>query len=271
MLNLPDWLLHPWRTWRRRRLLAQPFPAPWEPHLAQLPFYSQLTPDQQARLRDDLRILIAEKNWEGCGGLVLDDEMRVVIAATACLLVLGLDHDPYRRVTSILVYPSGWRVPGRATATGETPSDRHHLGEAWHQGPVVLAWDAARHGAFDPDDGRNLVLHEFAHQLDFLDGFADGRPPLRARGDGLAWRTAMQREFDALTAADSRGRKTLLDPYGATNAAEFFAVATECFFERGAALSARHPALYAVLQQYYGQDPAQQPAHGRSSTKGRRR
>jgi len=134
--------------------------------------------------------------------------------------------------------------------------DRHVLGEAWREGPVVLAWDAARHGAFDPKDGHNLVLHEFAHKLDLIDGRADGRPPLRTRADAAPWREAMQREFDALSKAADRGRPTLLDHYGATNPAEFFAVATECFFERGAALAARHPSLYAELQRFYGQDPA---------------
>lgn len=259
MPSLRDWLLSPLRTWRRRRLLAQPFPTPWAPHLEQLPFYERLEPAGRRRLRDDLRILIAEKNWEGCGGLVLTDEMRVVIAATASLLLLGLDHDHYQRVSSILVYPSGWRVPGAVHGNGEVQGERRHLGEAWQQGPVVLAWDAARHGAFDPRDGHNLVLHEFAHQLDFMDGSADGRPLLRASGDGRAWRDTLQREFDALTAADERGKKTLLDPYGATNPAEFFAVATECFFERGPALRARHPALYDVLRRYYGQDPGARP------------
>lgn len=263
MLRPPDWLLYPLRTWRRRRLLAQPFPPAWEPHLARLPFYERMEATSRQRLRDDLRILIAEKNWEGCGGLALTDEMRVVIAATAALLLLGLDHDHYQRVSSILVYPSGWRVPGRMSPSGELQPERSHLGEAWQQGPVVLAWDAARHGSFDPKDGHNLVLHEFAHQLDFMDGIADGRPPLRASTDARTWRETLQREFDALTAADDRGKKTLLDPYGATNPAEFFAVATECFFERGPSLRARHPALYDELRRYYGQDPA-----GRASTPG---
>jgi len=201
-------------------------------------------------------VMIAERRWEGCGGLVLDDEIRVVIAATACLLLVGLEHDHYARVSSILVYPSGWRVPGRIDEQGVRRGASHRLGEAWHQGPVVLAWDSARHGAFDPDDGHNLVLHEFAHQLDLLDGRADGRPPLRTRADGRVWRDTMQREFEALNRAVDDGRRTLLDKYGASDPAEFFAVATECFFERGAALQARHPSLYDVLRRFYGQDPA---------------
>ncbi len=256
MLNLPNWLLSPWRTFRRRRLLARPFPDHWSPVLAQLPFYRQLPPACQERLRRDLRVVVDEWRWEGCGGLVVDDEMRVVIAATACLLLLGLDHDFYANVSTVLVYPSGWRRPGSLGADGNEVPDGHVLGEAWREGPVVLAWDAARHGSFDPKDGHNLVLHEFAHKLDMIDGRADGRPPLRTRADAAPWREAMQREFDALSKAADRGRPTLLDHYGATNPAEFFAVATECFFERGAALAARHPSLYAELQRFYGQDPA---------------
>lgn len=251
-----DWLLHPLRTWRRRRLLAQPFPPQWLPFVEALPFYRRLDVLGQQRLRDDLRVLIAEKNWEGCGGLSLTDEMRVVIAATASLLLLGIEHDYYRDVTSILVYPAGWRKPASIDERGVLHGDAHHLGEAWQTGPVVLAWRAARHGSIDPDDGKNLVLHEFAHKLDMLDGAADGRPPLRARGDGAPWRDTMRREFAALVKADRQGQATLLDGYGASNPAEFFAVATECFFERSIALRERHAELYAVLRRYYGQDPA---------------
>jgi Mlc titration factor MtfA (ptsG expression regulator) len=260
MLNLPDWLLSPWRTLRRRRLLAQPFPAEWLQTLERLPFYRQLPPACQERLRRDLRIVIAERQWEGCNGVVVTDEMRVVIAATACLLLLGLEHDHYANVSSILIYPSSWHRAGGIDATGESAPDRRVLGEAWRHGPVVLAWDASRHGSFRADDGRNLVLHEFAHKLDLVDGYADGRPPLRARGDAAPWRTTMQREFEALTKAADRGTRTLLDHYGATDPAEFFAVATECFFERGPALEQRHPSLYAELRRFYGQDPARRAA-----------
>lgn len=256
MPKLPDWLLSPWRTLRRRRLLARPFPPQWTPFLEPLPFYRQLAPSCQERLQRDLRVVIAEWRWEGCGGLVVDDEMKVVIAATACLLLLGLDHDHYSNVSTVLVYPSGWRRPGRVDEAGVRDPDHHVLGEAWRDGPVVLAWDASRHGSFDPKDGHNLVIHEFAHKLDLIDGSADGRPPLRARADAVPWRTTMQREFDALRKAADRGTPTLLDHYGAVNPAEFFAVATECFFERGAALAKRHASLYAELQRFYGQDPA---------------
>lgn len=250
-----SWLLAPMRQRARAALLATPFPPAWLDVLRGLPFYRQLDARGQARIRDDLRVLVAEKAWEGCGGLELTDEIRVTIAAQASLLLLNLEHEYYPGVTSILVYPSGFRSMAKAGPDGVVRPGAHHLGEAWSSGPVVLAWDASRHGAYDPDDGHNLVLHEFAHKLDLLDGLADGTPPL-ARDDLRAWVATMSAEFAALRAAAAGGRATVLDRYGATNVAEFFAVATECFFERGAALRARHGELYACLRDYYQQDPA---------------
>jgi Mlc titration factor MtfA (ptsG expression regulator) len=243
-----DWLLAPVRHFQRRALLAEPFPEAWLPVLAALPFYRRLDPRGQQRIRDDLRVLIAEKNWEGCGGLVLTDEMRVTIAAQASLLLLNIEHDYFVHVKSILVYPSTYVHGGQQI-----------LGEAWFRGPVVLAWDSARHGAFDPRDGHNLVLHEFAHQLDLLDGLGDGTPPIRGSERYRQWVATMTAEFQALCDDFDEGRATLLDVYGATNPAEFFAVATESFFERSTARRERHASLYAVLHDYYQQDRASMP------------
>ncbi|HEX5052210.1 MAG TPA: M90 family metallopeptidase [Planctomycetota bacterium] len=251
-----DWLFHPLRHVRRRELLAAPFPAEWLPILQRLPFYRHLDERGQQRLRDDLRVLIAEKQWEGCGGLVLTDEIRVTIAAQASLLLLDIEHEYYADVQAILVYPSAYRTMPRRDKSGVVRDGQANLGEAWQHGPVVLAWDAARGGALDPDDGHNLVLHEFAHKLDMLDGLADGTPPLRDRGEFAAWVRTMSAEFARLRAAAADGRATVLDKYGATNPAEFFAVATECFFEKSRQLQQRHAELYAVLRDYYHQDPA---------------
>lgn len=255
-----SWLLAPLRQRSRRALLAAPFPPAWLDVLHELPFYRQLDERGQARIRDDLRVLIAEKNWEGCGGLQLTDAMQVTIAAQASLLLLNLEHEYYPGVTSILVYPSAFRSMAKADAGGVVRPGADHLGEAWSTGPVVLAWDASQHGAYDPDDGHNLVLHEFAHKLDLLDGLADGTPPLDCGDELRAWVAAMSAEFAALRAAAAGGRATVLDRYGATNPAEFFAVATECFFERAVALRARHAALYECLCDYYQQDPAARAA-----------
>ncbi len=251
-----DWLLRPLRHARRARLLAEPFPAAWSPIVARLPFYAALDERGRARVRDDLRVLVAEKNWEGCGGLQMTDEIRVTIAAQASLLLLNIEHEYYKHVTSVLVYPAAYRTMPTRGADGVVREGQANLGEAWRRGPVVLSWDDARRGALDPNDGHNLVFHEFAHKLDMLDGAADGTPPLDDADALRRWVATMTREFEALRGAAARGRATVLDTYGATNPAEFFAVATECFFEKGQALSRRHPALYRLLQDYYQQDPA---------------
>jgi len=251
-----DWLLRPLRHARRARLLAEDFPSAWLPVLARLPFYAALDARGQQRVRDDTRVLVDEKNWEGCGGLELTDEIRVTIAAQASLLLLNIEHEYYRGVTSVLVYPAAYRTMPTQGPDGVVREGQANLGEAWRRGPVVLSWDDAKRGAVDPTDGHNLVFHEFAHKLDMLDGAADGTPPLRNHGQVQRWVETMTKEFRALRAAAGSGRATVLDAYGATNPAEFFAVATECFFEKSVQLQRRHPALYDLLRDYYHQDPA---------------
>jgi Mlc titration factor MtfA (ptsG expression regulator) len=243
---------------RRRRLLATPFPADWLAHLRHhVTAYEHLIEAEQARLRDDLRVFVAEKTWEGCGGLTVTDEIRVSIAAQACLLLLGVEHDYFRRVRTILVYPTAYRSPdGEVGPDGVVREGIGRLGEAWYGGPVVLAWDRVRAGSQNDRDGRNVVLHEFAHQLDFLDGLGDGTPPLRDAEQYREWQRVMTAEFDRLRADVGRNRATWLDAYGATNPAEFFAVATECFFEKPRQVRERHPEVYGVLRGYYCQDPA---------------
>ncbi|MEZ6037335.1 MAG: zinc-dependent peptidase [Planctomycetota bacterium] len=251
-----EWLFGPRRHKVRAALLAEPFPEAWATIVGGLPFYRALDERGRGRIRDDLRVLVAEKNWEGCGGLALTDEIRVTIAAQASLLLLNIEHDYYPDVRSILVYPSAYRTMPRRDAAGVVSEGQANLGEAWRDGPVILAWDSARGGALDPDDGHNLVLHEFAHKLDMLDGMADGTPPLGDKEQFTTWVRTMNAEFAALQKAAHKGRATLLDHYGATNPAEFFAVATECFFEKAAAMRRRHAALYDALRDYYQQDPA---------------
>jgi Mlc titration factor MtfA (ptsG expression regulator)/Zn-finger nucleic acid-binding protein len=243
---------------RRRRLLAASFPTDWLAHLqGNVAHYGLLGETERAKLRDDLRVLIAEKTWEGCGGLAVTDEMKVTIAAQACLLLLGVEHDYFSRVQSILVYPAGYRSPeGNVGPGGVVHEGGGRLGEAWYRGPVVLGWEAVRVGGQDHRDGRNVVLHEFAHQLDFLDGWIDGTPPLKSRAQSQKWHEVMTAEYARLVEESERGKPKVLDAYGATDPAEFFAVATECFFEKPVQLLRRHPALYEVLRDYYGQDVA---------------
>ncbi len=253
-------MLFPWtKNAHRRELLAQPFPAPWLAYLtANVSLYRLLPPAEQAKLRDITRILIAEKNWEGCAGLTLTDEMRVAIAAQAALLVLNFDGDYYPNVESILVYPQGFLVANvrrevnRVLAEEILPA----AGQAALQGPVIVSWSDVRQGGLEAGDGRNVVLHEFAHKLDMRDGAADGAPYLQDAAQVDEWARVMSAEYQALVEATQAGQPTLLDPYGATNAAEFFAVATECFFEKPAQMKQEHPLLYAVLSGYYRQDPA---------------
>ena len=244
---------------RRRSILAEPFPPAWIDVLRRdMPLYECLTSEEQPRLRDLLRIFLSEKNWEGCGGLTLTDEIRVAIAGQACLLILNLDREIYPNVESILVYPAAFVVKQPSiTADGvvdEAP--RGLLGEAWSTGPVIVSWADAHDGGINPTDGRNVVYHEFAHKLDMRDGRADGVPRLAEDAQYETWARVMSAEYADLVKKAEHGQKSLLDSYGAVNAGEFFAVATECFFEKSVRMRETHPDLYMVLSGFYRQDPA---------------
>lgn len=244
---------------RRARLRSQPPPPAWRAILERnLDVFSRLSAADQAELLAHTQVFLAEKHFEGAGGLTLTDEIRVTIAAQACLLLLHRETDYYPELTSILVYPSGYTAEEERHIGGgiwsDAPEDRlGHTGQRLRA--LVLAWDEARHGAAAPTDGENLILHEFAHQLDFENKSSDGTPALETRGDYLAWARVMSDEFEALREATDSGIPTLLDGYGATDPAEFFAVVTEAFFERPRALRKLHPALFAQLQRFYRQDP----------------
>ncbi len=206
-----------------------------------------------------MQVFLAEKRFEGCGGLQLNDEIRVTIATQACLLLLHRKTDYYPRLLTILVYPSGYVVDEKRHLEGNVWEEgvTGRLGQTARQmGSMILAWDAAKYGAADPSDGKNLVLHEFAHQLDYENFATDGVPALASARDELSWARVMKTEFAALRAADETGIPTLLDTYGASNPAEFFAVSTEAFFERPRALQGQHPKLYGELQRFFRQDPA---------------
>lgn len=237
------------RRRRRRRLLATPFPEAWRALLSRYPFYTRLDERECGRLHDILRVLVAEKRWEGIG-LEVTDEIRVTVAACAALPLLAIEHAYYEDVTSILLYPTTF---GSVTHGGQQGDGASLLGEAWYRGPVRLAWDSALGGVLNAEDGRNVILHEFAHRLDMLDGFVDGTPQLKDRSAYAAWTRVMTEEFERLRG--KRRGKSMLDPYGARNEGEFFAVATEAFFEQPRQMKRRHPALYEVLQGYFLQDP----------------
>jgi Mlc titration factor MtfA (ptsG expression regulator) len=247
---------------RRRNLRAQRIPPAWTSILTRnLPVFRRLPVADQVELLSHVQVFLAEKRFEGCGGLELTDEIRLTIAAQACLLLLHRETDYYPQLSTILVYPSTYVAHDERHLEGPIweEGDEYRLGHAARQlGVIVLAWDAANWGAANPSDGQNVVLHEFAHQLDFEDYATDGAPALATRAEYLEWARVMSSEFNALRAAEEAGTPTVLDTYGATNPAEFFAVATEAFFERSALLRARHPELYAELGKFFRQDPARQ-------------
>jgi Mlc titration factor MtfA (ptsG expression regulator) len=251
-----EWL----KKMERQRLLAEPFPEEWLAILHQNVYhYAHLSLEERAKLRDDLRILVAEKNWEGCRGFAMNDEVKVTIAAEASLLLLGLKDQYFDMVQSILIYPDAYVAPGQRITKGSVilEGDSSREGEAWYRGPVILSWADALAGARHETDGDNLALHEFAHQLDMQNGrVIDGTPPLESADQYHRWQEIMNAEYKRLIRDCRRGRPTLLDCYGATSIGEFFAVATECFFEKSGRLSERHPRLYEILSSYYRQDPA---------------
>lgn len=244
------------RRRRRRRILSKPFPAAWREILIRyINHYPLLTTDEQQRFERDLQIFVAEKNWEGCNGLQLTDEMRVVIAGWACLLLLNIEHDYFSHVQSILLYPDSYLIP-EIEEGGFVVTSQQLLGEAHYRGPVILSWRSVRRAGRGKAPGHNVVLHEFAHQLDMLDRSIDGTPPLGSRADYQAWAEVMSEEYQRLADDWRSGRDTVLDPYGTSNEAEFFAVATEAFFGRPQALASEHASLYDLLKHYYRQDPA---------------
>lgn len=243
---------------RHARILETPLPPAWREIVERnVPAFARLEDDEKRTLLEKTQIFLAEKRFEGCGGLELTDEMRVTIAATACLLLVHLDEeDVFPTVTSILVYPSAYKVPPQKRRLGGVivEGDEAHAGESWGWGTLVLAWDHVQRRAHGAEtEGKNLVVHEFAHALDWEDGAGDGAPVLPRRAMYGPWAEVLGAEFARLAAERDDG---VLDAYGATNPAEFFAVASEAFFERPERLARDHRALYDQLAAFYRQDPA---------------
>ena len=246
----------------RRNLIATPLPAKWQAILAKrFRIFNQLPAPLRSRLSGIMQVFLDEKSFEACGGLKeITDEIRVVVAAQACLLLVGLKkHGYFPRLRSILIYPGAYRDRRRRTFDLSDDDDDHvRLGESWNSGSVVLSWENVLAGAARDDDGMNVVYHEFAHQLDQVDSSADGAPPLPHRGDYSEWARVFSREYEELVEATNDPQshpKPLLDTYGATNPAEFFAVSTETFFEMPHDLKEEHPELFEQLAKYFGVNP----------------
>ncbi|APV51279.1 hypothetical protein BWI17_17265 [Betaproteobacteria bacterium GR16-43] len=244
---------------RRRKIRTQPFPAAWRSILRRrVPYYLRLPRNLQRQLEQHIQVFIAEKKFIGCDGQDITDEVRVTIAAQACLLILNRKTDYFPKLAQVLVYPSAFLVERvRAEPSGVLQEERHALsGESWTHGQVIVSWEDAVEGAAIVDDGRNVVLHEFAHQLDQQKGYANGAPYLGGRDRYPRWSQVMSHEFSQLQYRAATAQPSLMSYYGATNPAEFFAVATEVFFEQPREMAALHPALYEELSALYRVDPA---------------
>ena len=241
---------------RRKRLASAPFPPEWDAWIdAYVPLAWRLDPAQRRRLRELVQIFIGEKWWEGCGGLELTEEMQVIVAANACILVLEHGVDLYKDVDSILLYPSTMVTPARKPYFFEnvrTPIGhaRTIAGEAMLHGPVVLSWEAVLEGTHW-DALHNVVVHEFAHKLDMADGAVDGTPPLASDRERAEWSRVWMPAYKDRVMRAEMGLPSVIDAYGATNEAEFFAVATETFFLQPAQLRWEYPELHASLARFY--------------------
>jgi hypothetical protein len=252
-------LFHPFRDYRRKELAEQPFPAEWSAIIARnVPYCEGLHPEERERLEELVKVFIAEKRFEGCGGLAVTDEIRVTIAAQACLLLLNLPCGYYDRLDSVLVYPESFafeREEGGAAGT-VTVERVPVAGLSSSGGAVALSWPDTLDGGRQPDDGSNVVFHEFAHQLDQLDGAMDGAPALDTAALYRDWARVLGAEYARLQGEAALGLPSLISPYAATKPAEFFAVVTELFFERPVDLQQQQPGLYDEFRQYFRQDPA---------------
>lgn len=253
-----DRILHPKRR-QPAKTVRPAFPDEWLATVQRsLPAYGWLPADHQRRLRECVQAFVAEKEFLGTYGLEITDEIKVTIAAQAGLLVIGIPHlGVYPRLREVIVRP---HVFGDVIEAIGPDGQRYDIpqmraGEAWRRGPVVLAWDSVKRSIARPCDGYNVVFHEFAHVLDMQAGIANGAPPLETREQQAEWSRVFNAEYKAFIEAERRGRPTLLNPYGASSPAEFFAVVTEHFFEQPGALRARHRDLYVQLRLFYQQDP----------------
>jgi Mlc titration factor MtfA (ptsG expression regulator) len=246
------------RQRRRHKAIEAPFPDEWRTLLStNMVHWRMLDDAERSRLEDLVKGFLFDKRFEWVDGLEESEDIKVLVAASACLLILGLENSYYRDVTSIIMYPSNTAQRGHRAAPEAaglaTDAIVPILGEAMLHGPVIIAWDSAKRSAAHPATGHNVIYHEFAHKIDMADGAADGLPPM-AREQRERWEEVCRREYEALR--DGTNEDPFLDVYGAVNRAEFFAVATELFFDRPVDMQRHEPDLYDVLREFYRQDPA---------------
>jgi Mlc titration factor MtfA (ptsG expression regulator) len=256
LLSFPRWV-----EFRRRRLLRNAFPAAWRKILRQrVPLVRRLPVDLQLQLKKHIQVFIAEKAFIGCAGLRITEEMRVVIAAQACLLLLNRRTGYYPNLRQVLVYPGAFLVDRLSTDGSGVQQERRQvlIGESWTQGQIILSWQDCLEGAAVPDDGRNVVIHEFAHQLDQENGPANGAPspnPGDVSHNHNRWAAVFAQAYAQLQAEAASGFTGLLNHYGAKDPAEFFAVVSEVFFEQPAQLEQDYPDVYRELVGFYQVEP----------------
>jgi len=247
-----------WKEHQRNKIRNQPFKKQWRKIIQQrMPYFRSMPADLQLQLKQHIQVFLAEKNFIGCNGVEITDEIRITVAAQACLLLLNRKTDYYPKLQTILVYPRAFiKEQQSLNVDGLQYTQKMALaGESWDFGKVVLSWQDTLEGAQIPDDGRNVVIHEFAHQLDQENGKANGAPKLSNKQSYQCWSTIFSAQFEQLKMQAKTGTPSLFDYYGATNPAEFFAVASEVFFEQSKQFHVEYPQLYKQIQQYYHVNP----------------
>lgn len=247
-----------WREYKRAKVKRLPFKKQWRKIIQQrMPYFKKMPTHLQLQLKQHIQVFLSEKKFVGNNGVIITDEIRVTIAAQACLLLLNRKTDYYPKLATILVYPRAF-VKRHQIQNSDGVHFTQNLamsGESWGFGRIVLSWQDTLDGAYFPEDGHNVVIHEFAHQLDQEDGFANGAPILGKGQNYDCWSDVFTAQFEQLKHQVKGGSRSIFDYYGATNPAEFFAVASEVFFEKSQALSHEHPKLYQQLALYYRVDP----------------
>jgi hypothetical protein len=240
---------------RRKEIMKQKFPEKYVQILEkQLQFYNKLSEDMKDRLHKKIMVFLEEVRFEVCQGLELNDEIRLTIAGQASMLLINHKDSFFNLLQVVLVYPSAY-LARQANPDGTIEESSVRLGESWTTGTVVLAWDNVLHGIRNTNDGHDVVLHEFAHQLDQEDGSGNGAPILEGNSSYASWARVLGREYKEHKKRSKKFKKTVMDRYGATNPAEFFAVATETFFEKPQQLKKKHPELFDELKKFYKIDP----------------
>ena len=247
------------RQIRQHKLYKKEIPPQWLNILKNnVPYYNRLPEKFKIRLHGLVNIFLDEKEFIGCAGLEISEEIRLTIAGNACLLLLNQNKDDFSGFTSIMVYPDTYVA--KDVSYDEGVEIHHHsvrAGESWHRGPIILSWSDVIRGINKPSDGHNVVIHEFAHKLDEENAIMDGLPILRDNTHYKQWAEILNREFKSLSIRVEHGTNTVLDKYGTNSPPEFFAVATESFFEKPNQMKKKLPELYEQLRKYYGLDPAE--------------